>query len=121
MINPLKPNELFIFGSNLAGAHYWSDIYRSQLMKERGVDMSWYEKSRGKKSASVQAPLIDDECSINSINPLKQSGSLWTLHTDGTEHKRVRPAEKPVAHSTFICLCCKAQSTDFKKLKHSSP
>ena len=83
-----------------------SDLY--ERMKARGVDMSWYEK--GKHRPTIDAiPLDDEECSIGSIYLLKANGELWTIHSDGGEYKKVRPAVKEVGKSVYLCLHCKAQ------------
>jgi hypothetical protein len=77
-------------------------------MKQRGINLEWYEKRKQRKPAG-QIPLNDDRCSRLSIYLLKQDGSLWTVKSDGEAYSKVRDSEKSVPRDLYVCAKCKAQ------------
>lgn len=75
-------------------------------MKDRGIDMSWYEKH---KRISYSVPPDDEVCSNNSIYLLDLNGSLWTVTSQGEPYKQVSEGIKEQPKTIYICACCKQQ------------
>lgn len=76
-------------------------------MKAKGVDMSWYEKLKG-KGKLAPPPLFDEYCGRLSIYVLKADGTLWTADK-GEPYLQVRSTGKKRPKDTLICLHCKKQ------------
>lgn len=85
--------------------------------KELGVDMSWYEKSKGNRTADTKAPipLTDDHCGMLAIYKLTKSGKLFTCTSDGEPYQQVRETGKTIARDIFICMACNKQFKTYKE------
>lgn len=95
------------------------DVPLYDRMKARGVDMSWYDRSKQlrTKGEPKVIPLETDQCSNLSVYLLMKDGSLWTLQDDQPYHE-VREGKHPRVNDVYVCLCCKAQSTKLAALRH---
>lgn len=81
-----------------------------QIMDERGIDMSWYDKAPKLHKRSVWPTIEDEICSRLSVYLLDKNGKLWTIDSDGKPYMPVRETGKKIARDIYICMCCKAQS-----------
>lgn len=68
-----------------------SSLYEE--MKQRGVNLDWYDKRKQKK-ATGPIPLEDKICSRLSIYLVKRDGSLWTVKSDGEAYSKVRELDR---------------------------
>lgn len=80
-----------------------------ERMKQRGVDMGWYEKNKGRSTYAI--PLSDEECGFASIYLLKKNGTLWTLkgEEDISPHAKVRDTKKEIPQDVLMCVKCRKQ------------
>jgi hypothetical protein len=79
-------------------------------MKRRGVDMSWYDKSKRTPGATPRViPLNDGHCGRLSIYLLTKPGKLFTITADGKPYHQVRQFDKKVAKDIYMCMHCKGQ------------
>lgn len=79
-----------------------------QIMDERGIDMSWYDKAPKLHKLSGTPTIEDKICGRFSIYLLDKSGKLWTIDSDGKPYTPVRETGKQIARDIYICMCCKA-------------
>lgn len=89
-----------------------------EKMKARGIDMSFYERSRSRSANAV--PLDDQACSKYSIYLMRKDGSVWTLNR-GEKHKKVRDTGRTLPEDQYICMHTKVGYFDHKDaMKHSN-
>ena len=87
-----------------------------EKMKRRGIDMSWYDKSKRKSTTSPRVAVLNDEhCGRLSIYLLKKDGGLYTITSDGKPYHKVRQFNKKVAKEVYICLHCRQQWASVKE------
>lgn len=91
-------------------------------MVRRGVNMSWYNRSRlsGRGRAGGQTdviPITDDQCCAMSIYMLKKDGTLWTINLEGQPYHQVRDTGKKLAGDTLICAHCRQQFGGMEQAK----
>lgn len=85
-------------------------------MVAKGIDMSWYDKSRKKnKSAKGPAPLSDEACSLLSIYYLDKGGKLFTTKSDGASFMMVRIIKSKPKEPRYICAACGGQFNNYKE------
>jgi len=80
-----------------------------------GIDVSWYEKAKGKSPRTddkAPIPLTDDHCGMLSIYLLEKSGKMFTVTSDGQQYEQVRKV-KAIAHDIYLCAHCKQQFTTY--------
>lgn len=86
-------------------------------MKERGVNLAWFDKQDKPTEVKTETPLYDTSCCGLSVYLILPNGDMYTTNYDGSQFLKVRNIGKTLPKQVYLCMKCKEQFKEYEQAK----